>query len=164
MRSSSIAASATSPSRNRSPIFREEAGMATRLQEVDAVMVGMGWTGSIMARELTKAGMQVVGLERGEDLKVTEHFALPNVRDEFRFSRRLELIQDPALETLTFRHRPTESALPMRRFGSFLPGNSVGGAANHWGGQHWRYLPTDHVLRSHLTGRYGAKVIPEDMT
>jgi len=27
--------------------------MATRLKEVDAVMVGMGWTGSIMARELT---------------------------------------------------------------------------------------------------------------
>ncbi len=33
--------------------------MATRLKDVDAVMVGMGWTGSIMARELTKAGLQV---------------------------------------------------------------------------------------------------------
>ena len=42
--------------------------MATRLKEVDAVMVGMGWTGSIMARELTKAGLTVVGLERGADL------------------------------------------------------------------------------------------------
>jgi len=31
--------------------------MATRLKEVDAVMVGMGWTGSIVARELTKAGL-----------------------------------------------------------------------------------------------------------
>ena len=55
--------------------------MATRLKEVDAVMVGMGWTGSIMARELTKAGLTVVGLERGEDLTPREHFALPNVRD-----------------------------------------------------------------------------------
>ena len=35
--------------------------MATRLKEVDAVMVGMGWTGSIMARELTKAGLTVSG-------------------------------------------------------------------------------------------------------
>jgi choline dehydrogenase-like flavoprotein len=26
--------------------------MVTRLKEVDAVMVGMGWTGSILAREL----------------------------------------------------------------------------------------------------------------
>jgi len=137
--------------------------MATRLQEVDAVMVGMGWTGSIMARELTKAGLTVVGLERGGDIKPSEDFALPGVRDELKYSRRLELIQDPAIETLTFRHRPSESALPMRRFGSFLPGNSVGGAANHWGGHTWRYLPSDHVLRTHLTQRYGAKMIPEDM-
>jgi len=85
--------------------------MTTRLKEVDAVMVGMGWTGSIMARELTKAGLTVVGLERGEDLTPRENFALPAVRDELRYSYRLDLIQDPALETVTFRHRPSESAL-----------------------------------------------------
>ena len=39
--------------------------MAKKMKAVDAVMVGMGWTGSIMARELTKAGLTVVGLERG---------------------------------------------------------------------------------------------------
>ena len=138
--------------------------MATRLKEVDAVMVGMGWTGSIMARELTKAGLTVVGLERGEDLTPRENFALPNVRDELKYTHRLELVQDPALETLTFRHRPSDHALPMRRMGSFLPGNSVGGAANHWGGLHWRYLPSDHLCRSHIVERYGAKVIPADMT
>ena len=38
--------------------------MATKMKQVDAVLVGMGWTGSIMARELTKAGLTVVGLER----------------------------------------------------------------------------------------------------
>src|SRR5205823_7644762 len=138
--------------------------MTTRLKEVDAVMVGMGWTGSILARELTKAGLTVIGLERGEDLSPRENFALPAVRDELRYTYRLELIQDPALETVTFRHRPSESALPMRRFGSFLPGNSVGGAANHWGGQHWRYLPSDHATRSHIAERYGASAIPDDMT
>jgi len=138
--------------------------MATRLKEVDAVMVGMGWTGSIMARELTKAGLVVAGLERGPDVKPSEQFALPAVRDELRFSRRLDLIQDPQMETLTFRHRPSESALPMRRMGSFLPGDGVGGAANHWGGHTWRYLPTDHRVRTHLTDRYGSSAIPEDMT
>lgn len=138
--------------------------MATRLKEVDAVMVGMGWTGSIMARELTKAGLQVLGLERGPDIKPSEDFAMPGVRDELRFVHRLDQIQDPAMETITFRHRPSESALPMRRMGSFLPGNGVGGAANHWGGQHWRYLPSDHLTRSHIVDRYGAKSIPEDMT
>ena len=138
--------------------------MATRLKEVDAVMVGMGWTGSITARELTKAGLTVVGLERGADLTPGEHFALPRIRDELKYTHRMELVQDPALETITFRHHPSEQALPMRRMGSFLPGNSVGGAANHWGGLHWRYLPSDHLCRSHIVGRYGAKVIPADMT
>ena len=138
--------------------------MVTRLKEVDAVMVGMGWTGSIMARELTKAGLQVVGLERGADVTPSEHFAMPGVRDELRFSRRLDLIQDPAMETLTFRHRPSESALPMRRFGSFLPGDGVGGAGNHWGGHTWRFLPTDHATRSHIIERYGARAIPDGMT
>jgi gluconate 2-dehydrogenase alpha chain len=138
--------------------------MATRLKEVDAVMVGMGWTGSIMARELTKAGLHVVGLERGEDITPREHFALPGIRDELKYSNRMELVQDPALETLTFRNRASETALPMRRMGSFLPANQVGGAANHWGGLHWRYLPSDHLCRSHIVNRYGASVIPEDMT
>ncbi len=138
--------------------------MAIRLREVDAVIVGVGWSGSIMARELTKAGLTVVGLERGEDLTPREHFTLPNVRDELKYTHRLELVQDPALETITFRNRPSEQALPMRRMGSFLPGNSVGGAANHWGGLHWRYHPTDHLCRSHIVNRYGAGVIPDDMT
>ena len=138
--------------------------MATKLKEVDAVMVGMGWTGSIMARELTKAGLTVIGLERGRDIKPSEHFAMPGVRDELRFTRRLDLIQDPAMETLTVRHKPSDTALPMRRMGSFLPGDGVGGAANHWGGITWRYLPSDHVMKTHLTNRYGAKFIPADMT
>lgn len=68
--------------------------MATRLKEVDAVMVGMGWTGSIMARELTKAGLQVLGLERGPDIKPSEDFAMPGVRDELRFVHRLDQIHD----------------------------------------------------------------------
>ena len=39
--------------------------MATRLKEVDVVIVGLGWTGGILAKELTEAGMKVVALERG---------------------------------------------------------------------------------------------------
>jgi len=36
--------------------------MATRLKEVDVVTIGVGWTGSILARELTKAGRRHVSL------------------------------------------------------------------------------------------------------
>src|SRR5438105_2272764 len=100
-------ASVTRPRRNRSPIFRE-AAMTTRLKEVDAVMVGMGWTGAIMARELTKAGLNVVGLERGPDRIPGEDFILPAVRDELRYVARLELMQDNSTDTITFRNTPEQ--------------------------------------------------------
>src|SRR5216110_3805669 len=81
-----------------------ETAMATRLKEVDAVMVGMGWTGAILARELTKAGLNVVGLERGADRKPAEEFTLTRLRDELRYVVRLELMQDNSIDTITFRN------------------------------------------------------------
>ena len=138
--------------------------MATRLKEADAVMVGMGWTGAILARELTKAGLNVVGLERGADRKPAEEFTLTRLRDELRYVVRLELMQDNSIDTITFRNMPDELALPIRRFGAFLPGEGVGGTGIHWGALHWRFLPTDFRIRTVLTDKYGAKAIPETMT
>jgi gluconate 2-dehydrogenase alpha chain len=138
--------------------------MVTKLKEVDAVVVGMGWTGAILARELTKAGLQVIGLERGQDRTPGEDFILPAVRDELRYSQRLELMMDNSTDTLTFRNRPDDQALPVRRIGAFLPGEGVGGSGIHWGGLHWRFLPTDFRIRSAIAERYGSKAIPEDMT
>ena len=61
--------------------------MVTVLKEVDAVVVGMGWTGSILARELTKAGMNVIRLERGligvqRNLGVDHQLLLPRHIDD----------------------------------------------------------------------------------
>ena len=39
--------------------------MTTKLKEVDVVIVGLGWTGGILAKELAEAGLKVVALERG---------------------------------------------------------------------------------------------------
>ena len=124
--------------------------MATMLKEVDAVCIGVGFTGSILARELTKAGLKVVGLERGADRSIREDFTLPSVRDDLKYAVRQELFQDTQTETVTLRHSPSETALPLRRLGSFLPGTGVGGAGSHWNGVTWRLLPSDHNLRSHL--------------
>ena len=45
--------------RSPSRTFRKEGERwSPMLKEVDAVIVGMGWTGSILARELTKAGLE----------------------------------------------------------------------------------------------------------
>jgi ATP-dependent helicase YprA (DUF1998 family) len=48
--------------------------MTTKLKEVDVVLVGLGWTGGILAKELTAAGHQVVALERGSVAALFEHY------------------------------------------------------------------------------------------
>jgi gluconate 2-dehydrogenase alpha chain len=138
--------------------------MTTTLKETDAVVIGMGWTGSILARELTKAGLNVVGLERGARRMPREDFTLPSVRDDLKYAVRQELFQDTQLETVSLRHSPSETALPIRRLGSFLPGTDLGGAGAHWNGMTWRWLPSDHNLRTHITERYGKNAIPAEMT
>ena len=138
--------------------------MARKLKQVDAVLVGMGWTGSIMARELTKAGLNVVGLERGAHRSPAEDFALPGIRDELKYRLRFQLMLDNGTETITMRHTPDEDALPMRRWGAFPLGDGLGGAGTHWNGVTWRNLPSEFVLRSHLEQRYGKNAIPADLT
>src|SRR5437667_11829741 len=138
--------------------------MATKLKEVDVVIVGLGWTGGILAKELAEAGMKVVALERGAQRSADSDYALPNIRDELRYVIRHDLMQDTARDTLTVRNNPAQEALPMRRLGSFLPGEVVGGAAVHWSGLTWRWTDMEFRIRSLYEERYGKSFIPEDMT
>jgi gluconate 2-dehydrogenase alpha chain len=138
--------------------------MARTMKAVDAVMVGMGWSGSIMARELTKAGLTVVGLERGAAKSPQEDFALPRIRDELKYRVRQELMLDTSIETYTLRNNPGELALPMRKWDIPPVGDGLGSAGAHWNGVTWRFIPSEFVLRSHLTERYGRNAIPADMT
>ena len=138
--------------------------MATKLKDVDAVVIGLGFSGAILSRELTKAGLNLVALERGADRNPAEEFTLTRLRDELRYVVRLELMQDNSTDTITFRNTPDELALPIRRFGAFLPGEGVGGTGIHWSALLWRFLPTDFRIRSVLADRYGADSIPDTMT
>jgi gluconate 2-dehydrogenase alpha chain len=138
--------------------------MATRLKSVDVVLVGFGWTASILAQELTDAGLQVLAIERGKFRDTVPDFATTHIQDELKYAVRNGLFEEPARETLTFRNSLDQTALPMRHLGSFRPAAGVGGAGIHWNGQHWRFLPTDFKIRSHTEARYGKNFIPADMT
>jgi len=138
--------------------------MATRLKPVDVVLVGFGWTASILAQELTEAGLEVLAIERGKYRDTDPDFATTHIQDELKYAVRHALFEEPARETLTFRNSADQTALPMRHLGSFNPGAGVGGAGVHWNGQNWRFLPTDFKQRSHIEQRYGRKFIPEGMT
>jgi gluconate 2-dehydrogenase alpha chain len=135
--------------------------MARTLPSADVVLVGVGWTGGILARELTHANLHVVGLERGAP-RVPGEFVAPQIHDELRYALHYELAQDLSRETLTFRNDVREVARPMRSYGSFIPGEGVGGAGVHWNGATWRFQPYDFEIRSRTIARYGAKAIPAD--
>src|SRR5258708_2311432 len=138
--------------------------MATKLKEVDAVIVGLGWTGGILAKELSAAGLKVVALERGGQRSTEADFQVPQVRDELRYVVRHDLMMNTQKDTLTVRNNVSQEALPMRRLGSFLPGDVVGGSGVHWSGPTWRRTDMGFKVRSPYEQRYGKKYIPPDMT
>src|SRR5262245_32356274 len=138
--------------------------MATKLKPVDVVTIGVGLTGTILAQELAATGLKVVGIERGRWRDTEQDFAMPRVHDELKYVRDKELMQDLAKETITFRNNASETALPMRQLGSFRPGEGVGGAAVHWGGLTWRFLPWDFETRSRTLARYGKDQISPECT
>lgn len=133
--------------------------MVKTLDKVDVLTVGVGWAGGIIAAECARAGMKVLGLERGED-RGTEDFQL--IHDEYRYAIRYGLMQDLSKETVTFRNTPKQRALPMRQLGSFLPGSGRGGAGTHWNGMVYRFLPYDFEIKSQTDKKYGKDKLSSD--
>jgi gluconate 2-dehydrogenase alpha chain len=135
--------------------------VASSNREVDAVIIGLGWAGAILAKELTDAGLEVLALERGSDRALSP--GRPPV-DELEGSVHRKYVQSLDRETVTIRHRISERAVPYRQIGSFKPGTGVGGAGAHWSGSHFRALPEDLELLSTLTERFGSGFIPSGMS
>ncbi|MGN6270792.1 MAG: GMC family oxidoreductase [Sphingomonas sp.] len=137
--------------------------MAKAMPKVDVVLVGFGWTGAILAQQLCDAGMTVLALERAAARTTPDNWATTFDQDELRYMWRHHLFQNVKYSTLTVRNNVNQTALPLRRLGSFLPGTGVGGAGIHWNAQIWRWLETDFKLRSHNEARYG-KAATEGLT
>ncbi|WP_439214035.1 GMC family oxidoreductase [Duffyella gerundensis] len=138
--------------------------MANVMKKVDAVVVGFGWAGAIMAKELTEAGLNVVALERGPRRDTYPDGSYPQVIDELTYNIRKKLFQDLSKSTVTIRHNASQTAQPYRQLAAFLPGNGTGGAGLHWSGVHFRVDPIELKMRSHYEERYGKQFIPEGMT
>lgn len=133
--------------------------MAKELKKVDVVTVGVGFTGGIVAAECAKAGLKVVGLERGPRRSVDD---FGEVHDEWRYAVNYGLMQDLSRETLTFRNNAGMKALPMRRLGSFLLGDGLGGAGVHWNGLCFRFSPYDFRIKTLTAERYGKGKLNKD--
>jgi gluconate 2-dehydrogenase alpha chain len=134
------------------------------MKEVDVVLVGAGWTGGILGKEFSEAGMTVVCLERGGPQTASEDFTVPRMRDELALGIRNGMMVNTADQTETIRNNGKETALPYRRLGSYLMGTGVGGASTHWNGHTWRWDDNEFKIRTRYEEKYGKKCIPEDMT
>ena len=130
------------------------------LPAVDAVIVGGGWAGLLMAKELgARTSLNLVVLERGPSRGPSEY---ATDMDELDYAIRFRMMQDLSKETVTLRHDVTRRALPLRQHGAFLPGSGVGGSGEHWNAQVPRFLPDCFELLTKTTEKYGAHALPAD--
>ncbi|BCQ33805.1 GMC family oxidoreductase [Erwinia rhapontici] len=131
-------------------------------EEVDVVVVGLGWAGSLMSIELAMAGLKVRALERGAD-RGYEEFAYPKPADEYAYAVRNKVMATPAEAAVTVRYNMSQTALPTRKWGAFCPGNGVGGSGLHWTAVLIRPTPTDLKLKTYADQAYGPGVLQDDM-
>src|ERR1700730_14144578 len=127
--------------------------MAT--EKTDVVIVGLGAAGGVLAAELAKAGMKVIGLERCPRLSTADF----KPRDELRFFQRQDLRPNPKRQPVTWRPNAKTRANPLR---SLSYGNQAGGGTVHYGAVSWRFHADDFRARSATIERYGTAAIPAD--
>jgi gluconate 2-dehydrogenase alpha chain len=125
------------------------------IEKTDVVIVGVGAVGGILAAELGKAGMKVVGLERGPRLQTKDFEGL----DELRYFQRQDLRPNMKRDPVTWRPNTNARASTMP---SLNNGNQAGGGTVHYGSLSWRMHEDDFRVRSKTLERYGKDAIPAD--
>jgi gluconate 2-dehydrogenase alpha chain len=105
----------------------------------DVCIVGVGAVGGILAKELSSAGLKVVGFERGPAPRLEDYAP----RDSIRFVARADQLDWVRHEPTTTRKKSGEGA---RRQYRTSPLNVLGGALLHWTGQASRFMPGDFKL------------------
>jgi gluconate 2-dehydrogenase alpha chain len=126
-------------------------------EKTDVVIVGVGAAGGILAAELAKAGMRVIGLERGPRLQTKDFMG----HDELRYFQRQDLRPDPKRQPISWRPNANTRAVPLSTLNY---GNQAGGGTVHYGAVSWRLHEDDFRARSQTIERYGASAIPADST
>lgn len=130
---------------------------------VDIVTVGGGFTAAVIAAlVLPETSLRMVSIEQGPPQWTYPDFA--HNHDSLRYAKRFAMMNDLSRVTWTWRPNERAPSLPMRQYGSFHPGQGLGGSIVHWSAQLWRFLETDFRYRSHHVERYGADKLPEGMT
>ena len=124
-------------------------------EKTDVVIIGVGAAGGILAAELGKAGLKVIGLERGPHLKTSDF----EPHDELRYFQRADLRPSMTRDPVTWRPNANAKAHPIGPLGN---GNQAGGGTVHYGAVSWRMHEDDFRVRTKTIERYGTAAIPQD--
>ena len=143
-------------------MLRRAGGDMRHLKHVDVVIVGGGWTGLLMAKEITsRTPLSVVVLERGGPAREPADYAV--TMDELDHSIRHRGFLNLADETYTHRHSSKDTAVPIRQYGAFTPATGVGGSGEVWAAIATRHFPDQFKLATHLREKVGSTGLPDNL-
>jgi gluconate 2-dehydrogenase alpha chain len=128
------------------------------LPKTDVVIIGLGAAGGIAAYVLTKAGLDVVGLEAGPRLSNDDFLAQYDELDGGGMRNRLGA---PKWNKEVPTWRLDDASPTTQNYGASGMVNAVGGTSIHYATQSWRYRVDDLAIRSSTIDRYGEAAIPE---
>lgn len=129
--------------------------MAT-LPKVDVLIVGLGAAGCIVAKELSTAGLKVVGIDWGP-LRRTSDFMWDH--DELKYEERQFLLK-PIIDEQPMTYRPDASQTAVDSGVPWTISSGIGGGSIHYGTWNWRMLPHHFKIRSDVIAKYGASALP----
>ncbi len=131
-----------------------------KLAPVDVVIVGSGWSGMIMAKEIvTRTPLSVLVLEQGGPYRGPGAYAVE--MDEVDTFIRKRWAGSPAHGLATTRASHRDRANPIREYGTFpWMGYGVGGSSDHWGATSPRFMPEAFEIATHLKRLHGAARLP----
>jgi gluconate 2-dehydrogenase alpha chain len=139
-------------------------------ENFDAIVVGLGASGGIIAGELASSGARVLGLDKGADHKDAD-FRLKH--DELRYHVRGDLLPLMDTDPITWRRSDRQEAviLPWAHGGygrnnplNLPPSTGTGGGSVHWTCVAWRFREADFRMASAIRERFGPDALPEDTT
>ena len=122
-------------------------------------MIGLGAVGGVAVLPLTRAGLNVAGIEAGTHMNPHKDFHADEVFNNVR--RQVTTGPKVQHEIPSVRANPNDTA---RQALAHPMMNAVGGTSIHYWAQSWRLKPWDFKTRSESIQRYGAGSIPQGST
>jgi gluconate 2-dehydrogenase alpha chain len=139
-------------------------------RRVDAVVVGLGAAGGLIAAELAHAGYNVVALEKGAYYKPGD---FKTKFDEIRYYTRAAIVPKMATDPMTWRSGDNREAAILPWASNKLglgdpfqipPSLGTGGGTINWGAASFRFREADFRMRSAIVERFSERALPEGNT